>query len=273
VDEPQNTITPHRKILETALAPLKDVNYRSFLLFSASWQGFAMFAAAFMQLYILKELEVPVWQTTLFWCMVGIGIAVSSKKWGRLADKYGQKPVLALCMSLKPLILVVFILVTKKSAIWVFPPAFFLDAILNAGIMVGSNGYILKIAPKDNRSMFIAALTGLAGICGGLGAIAGGAFLEAFQGWSCTFLNMTWSNYHLLFIADIPLRILCAVMAFRIKEPKSSTPTQLFNYIRGTLRLTTLQIAGGFYRTVGKNISKIKNKINGKRNGDGNKKG
>jgi hypothetical protein len=82
---------------------------------------------------------------------------------------------------------------------------------------------------------------------------------------------MTWTNYHLLFLADIPLRSVCIILAFLIKEPKSRTPGQLFYEIRGTLRLTGLQLAAGFYRTVNKNIKKIKNKIkNGSDNPDNN---
>jgi len=271
VKEPVNTGAPRRKILETLTAPLKNRDFRSFLVFSCSWHGFAMFAASFMQLYVLKELNVPVWQTTLIWCVSGIGIALSSRKWGRVADTYGHRPVLVMCMSMKPLILIVFLFVSRNSAVWLLSVAFLFDSICNAGIMVASNGYTLKTAPRENRSMFIAAYTGLAGIAGGIGAIAGGVFLEAFERISFTFFHMTWTNYHLLFLSDIPLRAVCIILAFLIKEPKSRTPGQLFYEIRGTLRLTGLQLAAGFYRTVNKNITKIKNKIkNGSDNPDNN---
>ena len=48
-----------------------------------------------------------------------------------------------------------------------------------AGIVVASNGYVMKISPRQNRSMFVAAITGFAGVCGGASAILAGDWLHA----------------------------------------------------------------------------------------------
>jgi MFS family permease len=184
----------------------------------------------------------------IIWAIPGLGGFLTAKKWGRLADRFGQRPILILTMTLKPLLLLVFLAVTRENAIWILPPAFFFDAMLNAGIMVGSNGYLLKLVPKENRSMFIAAATGLTGIAGGIGAFAGAGFLEFFEGWSIYWMGRFWNHYHLLFVVGIPLRMSCLIMALRISEPTSSSPMKVFNHIRGILRLTGSQLAAPFYR-------------------------
>ena len=71
--------------------------------------------------------------------------------------------------------------------------------------------------------MYIAAITGLAGICGGLGALAGGYFLEALPGFAFPFLGRTWNNYQLLFLVGIFLRVACLGLAMRVREPTASS--------------------------------------------------
>ena len=77
---------------------------------------------------------------------------------------------------------------------------------MNAGLMVATNGYMLKMAPQRNRSMFIATITGLAGICGGLGAIAAGKFLDVFPDLTLNGLGREWSNLDVLFLLGALLR-------------------------------------------------------------------
>ncbi len=272
VREPENTTAPHRGILETLIAPLKEKEFRSYLIYACLWQAAAMFAAVFIQLYFLKELKIPKENVTLIWCAPALGIALTSKKWGKLADRYGQKAVLTFCISLKPLLLISLFFVTAENVLWVAPLMFFVDSFWNAGMMVAGNGYVLKTSPQENRAMFIAAVTAIAGICGGIGAMAGGAFLEVYKGFSLELFGRSWNNYHLLFAVDIPLRILCIFMAFRIVDVRSKPAVHVFNYIRGTLRLTGIQIATGFYRGVEKTITTITPGLgNGdNKNGNGN---
>ena len=42
--------------------------------------------------------------------------------------------------------------------------------MLNAGYFIAMNGYRLKMAPRENRPMFIAATLAFSGIAGGLAA-------------------------------------------------------------------------------------------------------
>ena len=248
VREPPNILMRGKPVLELLTAPLKDKGYRSFVVFSCAWSGCAMFAAAFMQLYVLKILALTVWQTTLMWCASGIGIALVSSQWGKLADEFGHRPVLAICMGLKSIVVMVFFLVTRRSALWLLPITLFVDSFWNAGILVASNGYMLKIAPQRNRSMFIAAITGLAGICGGLGAMTGGAFLDAFSEFSLAAFGRSWTNYHLLFLLNILMRWGCIALALGVKEPESTNPGQLLHQLRGTWPIRFLLFPVGFYR-------------------------
>ncbi|MBN1674746.1 MAG: MFS transporter [Kiritimatiellae bacterium] len=231
VREPPNIRVRHVPTLRLLLEPFRDRQYRTVVLFSCLFAGAVMFGAAFVRLYMLKVLNLSVWATTLIFSVTGLGHFVSAGAWGRLADTYGHKPILIFCVSLKSLIVLVFALVTEQTAPFVLPLAVFFDSMLNAGNMVATNGYMLKRAPQENRSMFIAAISAAAGLARFLAAMAGGAFLVAWSRVSLSFLGRTWNNYQLLFAICFLLRVGCIPIVRRIREPRSGSPAVVLTHI------------------------------------------
>ena len=228
VDEPPNTIATGKPAHHFLLAPLRDTVYRTFVGFSCVWAFTASFGAVFMQLYVLEKLEVPLAQTVLIWCLSGVGTALSSKWWGRTADKHGHRPVLTTCLTFKPIIILAMLLVGPRTAPWILPIVFLIDGVWNGGLLVATNGYIMKLSPRENRSMFVAVLSGPSAVCSGLGAISAGFFLHANADFSHHVLGRDWNNYHLLFLISLALRVTCAFLAHGIREPKSSRTVHVF---------------------------------------------
>jgi hypothetical protein len=96
--------------------------------------------------------------------------------------------------------------------------------------------------------MFIAAITGLAGISGGLAAMGGGFLLDAMDGWSADLAGRTWTNYHVLFLISLLVRSICALLVWRIDEPESSAPIHVLNDVRGVWPLRFIRFPVGLYR-------------------------
>ncbi len=251
VSEPPNLIDRDSRPWQDFLAPLRDPIYRRFVAFSCSWTFSTMFAAAFMQLYVLKVLDLSPWKTTLIWCVQGLGMAAASGMWGRLADRFGHRPVLKTCVTLKPMIAVVFLLLTPDNVIWLLPLAFFPDGVLNAGNALATNGYMLSLAPRRNRSMFIAAITGLAGVGGGISAMLAGMLLSRTEGWQGVLLGRTWNHYHLVFATSLVLRIACQPLLRRIREPGAKHSRQLLGAIMDEWPMSIVRFPVGLFRRGG----------------------
>jgi len=247
VHEPENIVIPEKPILESIIDPLRDPAFRPFILFSCAWAASVMFSAAFMQLYAIQELKLTEGQATLIWA-AGIANALTAVFWGRMADKHGHKPVLTICVAMKPVLILVFLIVTRQTALWLIPLALLFDSVWEAGILVSSTGYILQEAPQRNRPMFIAAVTGFAALWGGLGAILGGMFLHLCQGWSIELAGRTWGNYHLLFAANIVMRLFCVALVRRIHEPESTKTEVVWNDILGAWPMRFLLYPMDLYR-------------------------
>lgn len=247
VREPPNLRT-NAHPLHTLLEPLRDRNYRSIVRFSVIWTGASMLAASFMLIYTLDVLKVPLWKTSLLWCMPGIGAAIVAPLWGRLVDRYGSRPILRVCVFCKPMIVVAFLLVTPDTAMLVLAPALLFDNMLNMGIEIAMNGFMLKLAPRENRGMFIAAISALSGLAGAVGAITGGIILRHTNDFHTLLFGREWNHYQLLFLTSLLLRLPCNVLARRIREPASAPSRMVLNHLLTLWPLRVLAFPVSLYR-------------------------
>jgi MFS family permease len=161
-----------------------------------------------------------------------------------MIDRHGSRPVLVLCTCAKPLAPIVFMLITRQTAPYVLPVFFVIDSCLNAGAQLATNGFMLRMAPRENRGMFTAAMMSLPSISGGLAAILGGFLLGAWDGHEIEIAGRVWNNYQYLFLLSAVLRLACVPLALRIREPKSAPPLTVLAAIVGVwpLRLRSLPV-------------------------------
>lgn len=108
---------------------------------------------------------------------------------------------------------------------------------------------MLKMAPRKNRSAFIASVTALTGICGGISAIIAGTFLKSTAGLDVLFLGRHWCNYQILFALSFCLRVACIPLAAAVKEPASSaSPGPILMLLRSVWPMRMLLFPVGLYR-------------------------
>lgn len=248
VHEPENQLVGQRGTLDIFLEPLRHKEYRTFIVFQIALMSSMMMAAAYMGIYLLKVLGLPLWQLCTIWSAMPLGAAVVARSWGRIADRFGHRPVILLCVLFKSVVCITFLLVTPRTAFLALIVVLFFDNMLNCGRQIAGNGYMLSMAPKKNRSMFVAATMALSGIAGGLAAILAGVFLTHTQSFSLTWLGRDWNHYHLLFLGSAICRALCIPLAMRIREPSSRPPGAVLSYMRGSWPMRVLLLPVGLYR-------------------------
>jgi MFS family permease len=219
VREPEHEPSHAAPLTELLLAPLRHPEYRTFVMFQSAWSASTMMAAAFMMPYAIQQMRMPGWQATVAWCMLAVGGVLTSRRWGQLADRHGQKVVILSNLVFKPLIVIIYMLITPETAFLLLTLAYLIDGTFNSALAVATNGLMVKLAPRQNRSMFIAYITGLSGVCGGLAAMLSGQCLHWMEGFAWSFAGRTWTNYHVMFAGSLVLRVACIVYAFRLVEP------------------------------------------------------
>ena len=223
VFEPPVQQVPSPRLRQVLSEPFRNREFRRYIGFMCFWNFAAMAGAPFISLYLLAEIGMDLYHGVLLWTISWVGGAMLSRTLGRWADSHGSQPVLVMCVALKSSNMLALLLVPHSPTIafWILTPCFMLDAVLNAGILIANNGFMIKNSPSENRTMYIAATTAIAGMVGGVTSIVAGAVMQTLSGHHWTFGSWTIGNFQLMFITSIALRWVGLVMTRYVQEPSA----------------------------------------------------
>ena len=169
-------------IFKNLISPFRDRNLIIFLFYVALW-GFAVnLSTPFFNLYMLDNLRVDITWVTLFSSLSSGANMLMLLVWGRLSDRFGNRPLLifvGMAIAITPL----FWLLTGMSAVqdklWLYLSIFhlFLGGTW-AAIDLGSNNIQIGIAPIQHHAAFFAMVSAIAGVSSALGTTLGGALAQ-----------------------------------------------------------------------------------------------
>ncbi len=227
VEQPRVTFA---KIVST---PIRDANFRRFLIFAVYWQFTVMLAAPFVLPYFLDELgmtftQVAIWTAIAASC--GLGTTIY---WGRTADRVGNKPVLAIGTFLAgaalPASWILAGVTGRLGFIWV--GAVF-DAVAWGAIGPAIFNLALGSAAPASRLAYMGMYSLATGAAGFLGGALSGPLLVWFSGLA----GFAAGGYWMLFILSGVGRALAWVFLGGISEPNSWATRALLSSYAITLR-------------------------------------
>ncbi len=183
--------------------PLRDANFRTFMLFAIYWQFSVLVGAPFVIPYFLEELRMSFTQVAVWSAIAAVSALVTTVMWGRVADRVGNKSVLAIGTFVAGTALPgLWILAGLTGHLgWVYLAGAF-DAVAWGAIGPALFNLALVSAPREGRVAFIAMYSLGTGIAGFLGGVLSGPLLTIFKGLEFDFAGLTWTGYHTLFLVS-----------------------------------------------------------------------
>lgn len=221
VFEPPVQKVPSPRLAKVLAEPFRNRDFRRYISFMCFWNFAAMAGAPFISLYLLSEVGMDLFQVLLLWTTSWVGGAMLSRTLGQWADTHGSQPVLVMCVALKSSNMLALLLIPRSPtvAFWVLTPCFMLDAVLNAGILIANNSFMIKNSPTENRTMYIAATQALAGVVGGVTSIFAGWIMRSLSDQQWTLFNWTIGNFQIMFLSSIALRWTALWLTRYVQEP------------------------------------------------------
>jgi MFS family permease len=209
------------KLVDTFTVPLRDANFRRFLVFSLYWQFAVFTGAVFVFPFFISHLDLTYTQIAIYQAIAAITTLVLGPIWGRLADKVGNKAVLTVSMSIAAVILPGCWLIARPgdpTMAWI---SGFVDGLAWSAINAAIFNLALSTAEPGQRSAYIGMHMMAVGIAGFIGGALAGPVLEAIKSYDLHIWGYHWSGYHWIFTISIILRIGALFLLRRVTESQS----------------------------------------------------
>lgn len=167
-----------RQWLRTLLQPLKDLNFRRLLIFSAAWSFTVIMSGAFFTVYMLHRIGIPMSGVILLAVLSQVTNIYFFKVWGAIADRFSNKSVLATSVPLFILVLFLYPFTTLPERHAFTIPLLILIHIIagiaTAGFNLCAANIALRLAPHGKATAYLGANAFCAGLAATIAPIIGG---------------------------------------------------------------------------------------------------
>jgi MFS family permease len=217
IPDPYRREGPIRFSWSDLLEPLRNNSFRRLLKVFFVWNVSIGIAAPFFAPHMLANLRMSFTLVSLYSGLTSLSAIILNKRWGTLIDRFGSRPVIAVCALGVGII----------PFVWLFPRADFLwvlgiEAIYTGALWTGFNlaAFNIPIAnsPRKNRACYLAVFNVITGLGFFSASLAGGVLAETWK-------NVSWAlgpqkivNYHLLFVISGLLRMIAAGLMLTFHE-------------------------------------------------------
>jgi hypothetical protein len=200
VHEPPMEQTEHpARIVSEIRQPFRDPNFRSLLVFMAAWNVASNIALPFLAVYLMRQLGYSLTVVTTLWVSSQLANALTIYLWGNLSDKFSNKAVLEVALPVYFICVVGFVFTAMPSPhAWTLPLLYLLHVLMGAtagGIGLATGNLGLKLAPQGKGTAYLASISLVGAIAGGIAPILGGALAELFETYRLSFV-VRWMSPH-----------------------------------------------------------------------------
>lgn len=156
--------------------PMRDGNFRRFLLYGCWWMFAVGIGAPFWQPFMMKKLHMSLFEVQIYGSINIISSISVLGLWGKLIDAYGNKTAMRLIILLGGFNPMVWLFVSAHNY-----PILYLEAV-TSGIMWGGAGlvgtnFVLSVAPKERKQVYAGVSGAFSGVAMMTTMLISGAFL------------------------------------------------------------------------------------------------
>ena len=222
IPEPPAAREPNGSFFGQVLAPLRDREYRPWLVFTSCWSFAVYLGGSLAIVFFIENLDIR--RNLLGGSVVLVGvplIATMLTSWwsGALIDRLGVRKVLVVCHFIWSTLPLYWIVASPRTALLWLGISSALGGGATSPAVNAANKLIIRVPPPEQRAMYLAVTACLNNLAGGMGPLAAGLFLDLFEGRHWLLGGFEVVPFHLVFAASFVLRLASWLLVFRIKKP------------------------------------------------------
>jgi MFS family permease len=183
-EPPMHRAGAHSPLLSMISTPFRDRNFRRVIVFMAAWNVASNLAAPFLAVYLMRQLGYPLSTVTTLWVSSQFANALTLYLWGRLSDRLSNKAILAAALPIYFLCTLglVFTAIPNPHSL-TLPLLYAIHILMGAasgGIGLATGNLGLKLAPHGKGTVYLANVSLVGSVAGGIASILGGAIADWF---------------------------------------------------------------------------------------------
>jgi MFS family permease len=237
---------PHRVVVTPTLSLIEqiDVVWRSrsflwFVAFGAVWSFAANCFGPFYHVFMFEQLGLSAWDVGILSTVSALGGALALPGWGRLLDRFGNRPVMVCSLLAWQVVNLLWCFLTPHNntivyVIWALGGMTSMGAIASSGFVLGQFTILLRLIPLEAKSLAIGFNLAVTSLSAATAPIIGGIVLRwGLQRWSDPV-----AVYHACFVLQPLLAVAGCVLLLRVHEPQASPLTMVFGAMRNIRTLS-----------------------------------
>lgn len=222
-------------ILAYYKTPFTDKNFVRLMTFNVVFGLGQNFAAPFYMVYALKNLNIDNVWLQIFATLTSISSLTSMPLWGYLSDRFGNKPLLALgvCGTFTLPLYWVIVNPSKPSLMFALLTLLNLTGGLSwAGVNLTQFNLLISMAPSQKTPIYVATMSAITGLTGGLAPLVGSLVMSGLAGWSGKFLGIHWLNFHVVFFISAILRLSGLLFLRKVEDSRAASTKEVLQQLR-----------------------------------------
>ncbi|MDP4180269.1 MAG: MFS transporter [Bacillota bacterium] len=227
--------------------PFKDKNYLKLIVAVSLWNFGINLPTPFLFMFMIKQLNMSLFSIYLRSQFVqNLATIFSVRMVGRIIDKYGNKPVATISTVVISFIPFLWCFATPSNYFWVMPISSLITGIFWPGFEMTFINLSIWLAPKKDRTSYLANYTMFTSIVGiGMSYLLGSYFMKISEPYlkrlSISFITgQTFNHYQALFIITFATRLLISLIFIPlINESNSRSAKDILKDMCQHLRVRT----------------------------------
>lgn len=203
--EPRLTGITRLPIGEVLRQPLRHPGFRRFVGGMIVWHVALGVAVPFFSAHALTVLHLPFTTLAMLDVLTSAVSLLTLSLWGQIADRFGQRRVLLVCMT-GVVLLPLFWVVATPSTVWLLYCNAIISGIWWPGIGLAQANRLMEQSPAKARGAYLALFAASTGLAYFLASMMGGLIANALAEIHLSIGGYAISNYKLIFIMSSVLR-------------------------------------------------------------------
>lgn len=204
-----------------------------FIAFGAVWSFAANCFGPFYHVFMFEQLNFSGVQVGLLATLTAFGGMISLPVWGGLLDRFGNKASMAVALALWQAQNLLWCVLTPANSAILYG-MWFWGGALSAGFVLGQFTILLKLIPAEARNLSIGLNLAVTSAVAAISPVLGGEALA----WLLARGYEPLDVYHGVFLVQPIVGIASCILLLRIKEPASSSLSNVVGAMRNIRTLS-----------------------------------